>query len=134
MSEQENTQVVQSGYADFAKGDIQSLLQKFSEDADWFSPGPVGNPLAIRRRGRGEVGEHFRLLSELVEFSAFEPKEFISQGDKVVVLGRYAGKVRANGNNFESEWAMVFTLRGGKIAKFREYNDTANWTAAFGLK
>ena len=31
---------------------------------------------------------------------------------------------------YEAEWAMVFTLREGKVVKFREYSNTAALVAA----
>jgi len=32
----------------------------------------------------------------------------------------------------ETEWVMVFTLRDGKVASFRQYHDSAAWVAAYG--
>jgi ketosteroid isomerase-like protein len=37
----------------------------------------------------------------------------------------------AEGKAFEAGFAMVFTLRGGKIAAFREFTDSAGINAAF---
>jgi hypothetical protein len=45
------------------------------------------NPLAGERRRVEQVAEHFKLLSQLVEFNVFEPEEFIEKGDRIVVLG-----------------------------------------------
>jgi ketosteroid isomerase-like protein len=39
--------------------------------------------------------------------------------------------VNATGNVIESEWLHAFTLREGKIAKFRGYEDSAAVVAAF---
>jgi uncharacterized protein len=131
MDAQENLRIVQEGYADYARGDFQSLLARFGNDIEWVIPGPWENPFAAERHGLDQVAEHFELLSKLVEFSSFEPQEFLEKGDRVVVLGRYAGTVKSTGRHFHSEWAMAFTLREGKIVKFREYNDTANIAGAF---
>jgi uncharacterized protein len=70
------------------------------------------------------------VLGESVEFEQFEPQEYIAQGDKVVVLGHERQRVKATGEVVEDDWAMVFTLRGGKITKFRNYEDTAAVAAA----
>jgi ketosteroid isomerase-like protein len=131
MDPQENLRIVQEGYADYSRGDFISLLAKFGDDIEWVIPGPWENPFAAERHGLDQVAMHFELLSKVVEFSSFEPQEFIEKGDRVVVLGRYAGRVKSTGRHFHSEWAMAFTLRDGKIVKFREYNDTANIAAAF---
>jgi ketosteroid isomerase-like protein len=122
---------VQEGYAEFARGDVQTLLGRFADDIEWVIPGSKNNPLTGIYEGRNRVGEFFKLLSDLTEISTFEPREFIAEGDKVVVLGRETGRVKSTGRTFQSDWAMAFTLRNGKIVKFQEYADTANLDAAF---
>jgi uncharacterized protein len=86
----------------------------------WFIPGrPEVVPYAGERRGREGATELFRLLGAAVEMEAFEPSEFVAEGDKVVVLGSERGRVRATGKTFDNPWALVFTLRGGRITEFR---------------
>jgi uncharacterized protein len=131
MSEQDNLKLVQEGYADFARGDVQSLLGKFAEDIEWVIPGSKNNPLSGTYKGRNRVGDFFKTLSDLAEISSFEPREFVAQGDKVVVLGREAGRVKSTGRTFQTDWAMAFTVRNGKVVRFQEYTDTSNLEAAF---
>jgi uncharacterized protein len=57
--------------------------------------------------------------------SNFELEEYIAQGDKVVVLGRFLMRLKATGREFGSDWAHVWTVKGGKIVCFSEYVDTA---------
>jgi len=47
-----------------------------------------------------------------------------AKGDKVVVLGHERQRVRATGRVVETEWAMVFVVREGRITKFHNYVDT----------
>jgi len=129
MSEQDNLRIVQEGYRDFSRGDIQTLLEKFADDIEWVIPG--SNPLSGTYKGRNQVGEFFKRLSDLTEITAFEPQEFIAQGDKVVALGRETGQAKSTGRTFQSDWAMAFTFRNGKVVRFQEYTDTANLEAAF---
>jgi ketosteroid isomerase-like protein len=132
MAEQENVQVVREAYAAFMRADIPALLGLLTEDVAWETPGrPEVIPYAGRRSGRGEVGEFFEILDGAEEFTRFEPGEFIAQGDRVVVLGNYAGRVRASGGPYDLEWVHVFTVRDGRIAAFREYIDTAALTDAY---
>lgn len=131
MNEQANLQLVQEGYADFARGDVQNLLGKFADDIQWVIPGSKNNPLAGTYGGRSRVGEFFKLLSDLTEINTFEPREFIAQGDKVVVLGRETGRVKSTGRTFQADWAMAFTVQNGKVVRFQEYTDTSNLEAAF---
>jgi ketosteroid isomerase-like protein len=88
-------------------------------------------PTAGVRKGPDAVADFFRLLSESVAFTKFEPREFFAQGDKVVVLGFYSATSIATGRAFESEWVMVFTVKNGKVTEFKEFNDSAQLNAAF---
>ena len=50
----------------------------------------------------------------------------------MVVVGDERSLVKPTGRTFEQEWAHVYTLRDGKIAKFRAFEDTAAQVVAFG--
>ena len=63
-------------------------------------------------------------------FEVFEPREFVAQGDKVVVLGYYKARTAA-GRPFASDWVMIFTVANGKVARFQEFTDVAALNAAF---
>jgi hypothetical protein len=131
MSEQESRQLVEQAYANFKAGDIQTLLQLTSEDITWRLPEIENVPFAGKRQGRGAVGEFFSTLASVQDARSFEPREFIAQGDKVVVLGHYVWQIKANGRTFESDFAHVFTVRGGQIVAFHEYMDSAAAARAF---
>ena len=47
-----------------------------------------------------------------------------------MVLGHERQRVKATGLTVENDFAMVFTIRDGKIARFRNYEDTAAVAAA----
>lgn len=132
MAEQENVRVVQDAYAAFQRADIPGLLELFAEDIDWWTPGtPEQIPYAGRRSGRDAVAEFFARLGETTEFTTFEPREYIAQGDRVVASGNYKGRTLTAGRQFDIDWLHVFTVRDGRITSFREYNDTAALAAAF---
>ena len=88
-------------------------------------------PFSGARTGKTAVAEFFKQVSETEDFEQFEPREFVAQGDKVVAIGHYRARTRATGRTFDSPFAMVFTFRGGKIAAFREFTDSAAINAAF---
>ncbi len=132
MSEHASRQLVEQAYANFKAGDIQTLLQSMSQDITWQLPEVENVPFSGKRQGRGAVGEFFSMLASLQDARSFEPREFIAQDDKVVVLGHYVWQVKANGRTFESDFAHVYTVRGGQIVAFHEYTDTAAVAKAFG--
>ena len=130
MGAQENSQIVQKLYAAFGRGDISAMLGQVAEDVDWYLPGTA--PFAGRRRGRREMAQFFEDLGKAVDIQQLDAREFIAQGEKVVALGQERARVRDTGAIYETDWAHVFTLRGGKVVKIQLYEDTAAQAAAFG--
>jgi ketosteroid isomerase-like protein len=123
MSSQENVQLVKDGYAAFSRGDISGLLALLAEDVEWQIPG-AGLPLAGTYRGRSGVANFFQKLAVESEVLDFQPREFVAEGDRVLVVGWERAKVKATNRTAEVDWIMSFTVRNGKIAIFREYVDT----------
>ncbi len=132
MQETQNTKVVQDAYAAFGRGDIQAILESLDESIVWkgvYGAGPHV-PTSGERRGKAQVGEFFKQVAQNVNFSRFEPKEFIASGDKVVALGHYTATTPI-GKKFDSDFAMVFTVRNGKVIEFQEFTDSAAVNAAY---
>ena len=132
MEEARNTTVVQDAYAAFSRGDIQTLLSKLADDIVWMPVYGAGShvPTAGDRRGKAAVAEFFKQVAENVNFSRFEPKEFIATGDKVVALGHYTATTPMK-KSFDSDFAMVFTLRNGQVTRFQEFCNSAAINAAY---
>ena len=131
MSEQDNVRTVQEIYAAFGRGDIPAILDVVSPDVEWLNAGPAEIPYARQRRGLAEVEDFFQTLYATVEPEEFDPQEFLAQGERVIVLGRWSGRSKATGRRFDSAWAMAWTLQDGKVTGFRSYEDTEAVAAAF---
>jgi len=132
MSEQDNVRLVQNAYDAFQRGDIEGLLQLVADDVEWITPGPSDIMLAAgHRRGREGVAEFFSSLSSQEDVELFEPKEYVAQGDKVVVICSYRGRVKATGRSAETDLVHVFDIKDGKVQRFREFYDTAAVLPAF---
>jgi len=130
MGAQENAEVVKNGYAAFGRGDIPSLLALLSEDIEWQSPG-LGLPLSGTYRGHSGVTSFFQKLSREFEILDFQPRQFVAEGDQVIVVGWERAKVKATNRVIELDWIMGFTVRDGKVTKFREYTDTLAIASAY---
>ncbi len=131
MGEQENTELVQRIYGSFRDGDIPAMLDALSEDVEWVVPEVEGVPGRGTWRGPEQVGEFFRILSDTQEPRQLELREFVAQGDKVVVLGHYVWHVKATGKEWESDFVHALSVRDGKVTRFQEYTDTAVFGDAF---
>ena len=125
MNEQENTKTAQRAYELFKAGDIESLLDLYSDDATWETPQIENVPQGGKRQGKEQILEFMSLVGEN-ENLHFEPREFAAQRNKVVILGDYRWRVKATGKEFTSDFVHVNTFNDdGKITSFKEYLDTA---------
>jgi ketosteroid isomerase-like protein len=125
-----NVEIVRSGYAAFATGDIPAVLGLFSPDIDWYTPDTVR--FGGRYRGPGAVGEFFSKLPENFAELVVTPETYIDRGDTVAVLGTHHGR-SATGTPFDIPWVHVWTLSGGKATSFSEYFDTMKMNIALGM-
>jgi uncharacterized protein len=94
--------------------DINGLLALCVENVEWASSGPSDMPTAGIRRGHEQVAQFFKAVNEVFEFQRFEPRQFVAQGEQVVVLGDDTVKVKATGKVVTEEWAHAFTIRQSK--------------------
>ena len=126
-----NTRLVQQAIAAFQRGDIPALLDTMTDDIEWSVPVVEHATFSGPRQGRAAVERFFAELAVNQAPRRFEPRQYVAQGDEVVVLGHYAWHVLPTGRDWEAEYAHVFTVRDGRIARFREYMDTGRAAAAY---
>ena len=122
MSTQESVQVVKDFFAAMGHGDKQGLLALSAEDIEWIIPGENW-PLAGTHRGHAGLADLLETASKSIETST-EPREFVAQGDRVLVVGFARGKIKATNKTFEDDWIFAITVRDGRLTNIREYVDT----------
>ncbi len=126
MNEQENIKTARRAYDLFKAGDIEALVGLYTDDATWETPQVENMPQTGKRQGKQQILEFMSLVGENSENLHFEPREFIAQGNKTVVLGDYSWRVKATGKEYTSDWVHVSTFNDdGKMTSFKEYLDTA---------
>ena len=132
MSTEENKAIVQQMYAAFGRGDIPAVLEALADDVEWHVMGsPEVVPWAGTRRGREQASHFFRAVGETLDVEQFEARTMVAEGDTVVVVGWERSRVKPTGGIYDDEWVHLFRLRTGKIAVFREFNNSAAWVAAY---
>ena len=117
--------IVQEVYQAFGRGDIPALLDLLADEVDWKFVGSPRIPYSGLRRNAQEVARFFEEVAQADDIHVFEPREFIDAGESVVVLGFERYTARVEGTTFESEWVHVFTVRHGKVTRWRGFYDTA---------
>jgi uncharacterized protein len=117
---------IRQQYAAFGRGDVKAILDAVDPAIEWTSNGDGGRiPWGGRRSGVPGVASFFQALADHLDFEIFEPREFFESGGAVIVLGRTRARAKKGGGVFDCAWAHVFALKGGKLARFEEYYDTA---------
>jgi hypothetical protein len=116
---------VRGFYEALGRGDVAAVLSLLDAQVEWteaerfpYYGGTWRGPQAVLDN----------LLKPLAaDWDAFSAKahEFIAQGDRVVSLGTYSGTFKKTGRSFSAAFAHVWSVRGGKLAKFDMHTDTA---------
>ena len=125
MSEQQNLDIVRDAYTAFGRGDLDGLVALLDPQVLWRTPGPPDLPTAGVRRGVAAVREFFGLLLNTFDMQDFRPAEFLTAGDKVVVLGTSREGPKGSGRLVDFRWVHIFTCRNGKIVEFEEPVDVS---------
>ena len=120
-----NVAVVKSIYDYFDAGDINGLLALFAEGVIWDHRG-IGAPDSPKNklfRGKSGVKEFFDIMGENQEVLEHDVTDFIASGDKVVAVGFIRARVKKTGNEVASDWAQIWTLRGGLVSAWKVFGD-----------
>jgi ketosteroid isomerase-like protein len=123
MSIENNVQIVKDFFAAMGRGDRQGLLALTAEDIEWIIPGEDW-PLAGTYRGHAGLQDLLQKASDKMETSVMEHREYVAQGDRVLVVGFASGKIKATKKAWDDDWVFAITVRSGKLTKIREYVDT----------
>ena len=116
-----NATIVEAAYAAFARGDIAGVLALLDDDVEWSSPATL--PQGGHFHGKDGVGQFFQSIGASWSALALDVESVSEVGASQVI-----GVVRADGAR--PDWGPsgygavhVFTIRDGKIVRFREYTD-----------
>lgn len=128
-----NSELVKGIYEAFGKGDVPAVLGAFDAGIEWNEAEGYtyaeGNPYVGPQRVA--EGVFMRVVSEIDNFSV-TPENIIDGGDTVVAEGRYRGTMKATGAPIHAQFAHVWHVRDGKVVRFQQYTDTAQWAKASG--
>jgi ketosteroid isomerase-like protein len=120
--EQSNADAVAAFYEAVERGD-PTALEVFAEDVEFHMPEVLPHGGTIR--GRDALGAYFgEVMGRWDDFRA-ALDDLVDGGERVVAIGRFCGRPKANGRYVEIPFALVWTLRDGAAVRVDEYTDTA---------
>lgn len=120
--------------AAFGERDIDAALTLLTEDVVWHVDGAPEVPTVGLLEGRDRVKQW------ILDFpNWFEPREFdisvaCGSTDEALMWGRFHYVVRATGRPVEGDFAMRFSVRGGRISRYQIVEDSLGLARAFNAK
>ena len=117
--------VVRRFYEAFSRRDDAALLALVADDAEWTAYGPPEVPFTGTWRGKQELVGYYAAVRGTLDVREYDPREFVVDGGTVLVLGHVVAIARPTGKTFESDFAHVYTVRGGLLTSYRNFLDTA---------
>jgi uncharacterized protein len=125
-AKEKDVEIVQNLYADFAKGDVPAVLQKFDPKIEWNEaenfPYADGNPYI----GPQDVleGVFARLGTEWEYWNLTEQTYYEANSGEIIVTGRYKAKNKMTGKEINVQFVHMWTLNDGLVTNFQQYADT----------
>jgi ketosteroid isomerase-like protein len=117
---------------DTRAADPSVWLDLFAEEVDMRSlaDGAPGMEFTSNRKGLAQAREFFAGVAREWEMISFSADDFISEGDRVVMIGRCSWRHKGTGKAVESPILHVWRFRDGKAVELFECFDTARAVAA----
>jgi ketosteroid isomerase-like protein len=135
---QENVEIVRrmiEGFLAFQNGDsngMTAVVAVLDPEIEWH--GTVGGLDEGRvAHGYEEVARAFAENFEAWETLVLESERYIDAGDDVVVLWHEVARSRHSEQEMETNTAVIYTVRNGKVVEARGYMDRAQALEAVGL-
>ena len=120
---QENVELVRTGYAALARGDLASVLDLIDENIVITGQiTPDGRPA----QGREGLLANLKRVGEAFEELSYRPVELIDLGERVLAHVRVSGTGR-EGIRTEFKFGQLWTVQDGKAVGVENY---AGWAQA----
>lgn len=118
-------EVVEGIYQAFAEGNAEAfagmlhpeIVWNEAENNTYADMNPYTGPESVME---GVIG---RVLGDWENFTV-TPEEFITEGDRVVMLGRYTATYQSSGKPIDAQVVHVWTVQDGQAITFQQYVDT----------
>ncbi|WP_162560790.1 nuclear transport factor 2 family protein [Methylobacterium durans] len=127
--------LLKSAYARWSESkgqDVQCWMDLLAEDATLTSLSAGSAELAFTapRGTRNEILGYLEGLRAEWEMLAHDMKDFVAQGDQVVVIGHVAWRNKATGKVASTRKVDLWRFSHGRAVAFEEFYDTARAHAA----
>jgi ketosteroid isomerase-like protein len=118
---QQNVETVRRSWQAFGDGGLDALMEYFDQEVKWRAiegaPDDVGE-----MNGKDALRRYLQDWLDTFEGITTTPTEVIDAGDDLAVAALHVtGRARLSGIETELRYAVVYTVRDGRITRGREY-------------
>jgi ketosteroid isomerase-like protein len=125
MSEQENINLAKKLYNYFTKGDVQNILNMFSDNAELIEPPQGPPPFAGKYKGKNQISTFFKNINEVSSPVTFEAKEYFAKDNSVIVKGHYKFHSKVTHRDWDTDFVEILRIDNNKISKLEIFKDSA---------
>jgi ketosteroid isomerase-like protein len=129
---QENVEFVRAVLDAWERGGFDAAAEFWSRAIDWRSAEGALDDVGVIR-GLDAMRVYLHDWLDNFDDLRFEADELIDAGEQVVAVQRMTGRAKASGVATEIRFAVVYTIREGKVVRGREYWSRAEALEAVGL-
>lgn len=114
------------------RSDVDAILALFDPECEVVFPPEVPEPGPFH--GHAELRQWAEGFLAAWEFHHSEVVEVVDAGDRVVAMLHLVGRGIGSGVEMDETDAHVFTIRAGRIVRWKNFNERADALAAVGLQ
>jgi len=132
MSSQSPLQLAQQFLAKMgANASSEEMMALCLPDLHWNIPGDTGaQPWIGEKRGKQALSDFMRDADALLTREGLAISDIASSKQRAVILGQLQSRVNATGKLIDSQFAMILTFAGDKVASFLMLEDSFAVSAA----
>lgn len=120
----QNIEAIRTCYAGFRDRDVEGILSGMHPDVEWVHPdGMAKYGLGGTKLGHAGIKEFLAHVPSVLGGMKLDPREFIEQGDRVVVFGTREVTSRT-GTTATLDFVHSWTMRDGKATRMEDIFDT----------
>ena len=129
---QENVEVVRAVFEAWERGGVDAVAEFWDPEIDWRAAEGALDDVGVMR-GVDAMRAYMNDWLDNFDDVHFEAEELIDAGDQVVAMQRVTARAKGSGVETELRYAVVNTIRDGKVVRGREYWTRAEALEAVGL-
>jgi uncharacterized protein len=114
-----NLERVRFGMESFNRGELEAVVDLFDADVTVHDPERTGQTF----RGHDGLRRFWAEWLENWDEYRVEPREFVEEGDEILVVGEQIGRGKISGIDLREDIFLVYRLRDGKVVEFRLFTD-----------